>query len=65
MSNRRKAPYPLVKVTINLREGDPDFINEHIPELGYSHVIRRIVAEYVDKIKAAKAAAGLEETPAA
>lgn len=61
---KRKSPYQLTKVTINLRAGDPDFIHEHFPELGYSLAIRQIVAAWVDRIKAEKVAKGIEEVEA-
>lgn len=49
---KRKSPFPIVKVTLNLREGDADFLAQHYPELGYGVVIRQLVAAAVDKIKA-------------
>lgn len=54
----------LEKVTINLRAGDARFLNEHIPDAGgYSTVIRRLVAAWVDKVKAEKAEKGIVEEP--
>jgi len=49
---KRKAAFPIVKVTLNLREGDADFLAQHYPDLGYGVVIRQLVATAVDKIKA-------------
>lgn len=48
---KRKSPYPIAKVTLNLREGDADFLAQHYPDLGYGLVIRQLVAAAVDKIK--------------
>lgn len=63
---RNKPKADLEKVTINLRAGDALFINEHLPEAGgYSTVIRRMVAAWVDRIKEEKAARGIQEAEAA
>lgn len=56
MSNKRKAPFPLEKVTINIREGDADSLSEWFPASGYSVVIRDIVRAYVDRTRAKLAA---------
>lgn len=48
---RRKAPYDLEKVTLNLRKGDADFIAQHHPQHGYQVAIRLLIASYVDKVQ--------------
>jgi len=41
----------LEKVTLNLREGDKDFIQSLTPTTGYSLILRRLVSKFVDEQK--------------
>lgn len=49
---KRKSPYDLEKVTLNLRKGDAEFLAYHHPQHGYQVAIRLLIASYVDKVKA-------------
>ena len=51
---RRKADYPLQKVTLNLFEGDWDFLQATYPRIGASRVIRDLVRAHVNKVKKAQ-----------
>ena len=46
---KRKEPYPIQKVTLNLREGDFDLLREWHGTLGAGKVVREIIKAYVDK----------------
>lgn len=52
---KRKSPYELEKVTLNLRKGDAEFLASHHPQHGYQVAIRLLIASYVDKVQAAVA----------
>ena len=48
----KKSDIPLVKRTLNLREGDQEVIERAFPRHKYSSVIRHIVMNVVDSIRA-------------
>ncbi len=43
----RKSPYKLIKVTINMREGDMDRLRELHPRTSAGEVIRLLVAKHI------------------
>lgn len=48
---KRKAPYPLEKQSINLREGDMEKLQVMHPRLGGGRVIRELVIAHIDRVE--------------
>jgi len=44
----RKSPYALIKVTLNLREGDMERLRELHPHTAAGEVIRLLVRRHID-----------------
>lgn len=40
----------LIKVTLNLRKGDPERLREHFPQFSYGAIVRKLVSDYVDRL---------------
>lgn len=58
---KRKQPFELQKVTINIRKGDFDRLRELHPNLGSGPVIARLIIGYLNKVDAGMAEKGLVE----
>lgn len=58
---KRKQPFDLEKITINIRKGDPARLRELHPQLGYGPVIARLVIGYLNKVDAGLTEKGLVE----
>lgn len=49
----KKAERPVIKVTINLFEGQMQSLQEHYPDVGGSAIIRRLIDAYLKQIEGA------------
>jgi hypothetical protein len=58
---KRKQPFDLEKVTINIRKGDFARLRELHPQLGSGPVIARLVIGYLAKVDAKLAEGGASE----
>lgn len=61
---KAKQPYPIEKVTLNLRKGDFARLRELHPQLGSGPVVARLVISYLNKVDAGLQEKGLVEEAA-
>lgn len=59
--SKRKQPFEIEKVTLNLRKGDFARLRELHPQLGSGPVVARLVIGYLSKVDAGLAEKGLVE----
>jgi len=45
------AKTELEKVTMNLRRGDFEFLQDHFPKIGAGPLVRKMVSNYVDGLR--------------
>lgn len=59
--NKRKSPYEIEKVTLNLRKGDFARLRELHPQIGAGPAIAKLVIGYLRKVEDAMKDRGLGE----